>query len=95
LERGLKPLSNGCLGIIIKIILTTNYQLLLNSNKVHRALPDGASIQSSHTCDLDFPQLPDDTIKAHVITGLATSLLLSVGQIVDFNCSVILEKDES
>jgi hypothetical protein len=37
LERGLKPLSNGCLGIIIKIILTTNYQLLLNSNKVHRA----------------------------------------------------------
>jgi hypothetical protein len=38
LERGLKPLSNGCLGIIIKINLTTNYQLLLNCNKVHRAL---------------------------------------------------------
>jgi hypothetical protein len=37
LERGLKPLPDGCLGIIIKIILTTNYQLLLNSNKVHRA----------------------------------------------------------
>jgi hypothetical protein len=37
LERGLKPLSNGCLGIIIKINLTTNYQLLLNRNKVHRA----------------------------------------------------------
>jgi hypothetical protein len=37
LERGLKPLSNGCLGIIIKINLTTNYQLLLNCNKVHRA----------------------------------------------------------
>jgi hypothetical protein len=33
----LKPLSNGCLGIIIKINLTTNYQLLLNCNKVHRA----------------------------------------------------------
>jgi hypothetical protein len=37
LERGLKPLLNGCLGIIIKINLTTNYQLLLNCNKVHRA----------------------------------------------------------
>jgi hypothetical protein len=37
LERGLKPLPNGCLGIIIKINLTTNYQLLLNCNKVHRA----------------------------------------------------------
>jgi hypothetical protein len=34
----LKPLPNGCLGIIIKINLTTNYQLLLNCNKVHRAL---------------------------------------------------------
>jgi hypothetical protein len=33
----LKPLSNRCLGIIIKINLTTNYQLLLNCNKVHRA----------------------------------------------------------
>jgi hypothetical protein len=33
----LKPLSNGCLGIIININLTTNYQLLLNCNKVHRA----------------------------------------------------------
>jgi hypothetical protein len=37
LERGLKPLPDGCLGIIIKINLTTNYQLLLNCNKVHRA----------------------------------------------------------
>jgi hypothetical protein len=39
LERGLKPLPDGCLGIIIKINLTTNYQLLLNCNKVHRAIP--------------------------------------------------------
>jgi hypothetical protein len=40
LERGLKPLPDGCLGIIIKINLTTNYQLLLNCNKVHRADSD-------------------------------------------------------
>jgi hypothetical protein len=45
LERGLKPLPNGCLGIIIKINLTTNYQLLLNCNKVHRA------VQAKHTTD--------------------------------------------
>jgi hypothetical protein len=37
LERGLKPLPNEILVIIIKINLTTNYQLLLNCNKVHRA----------------------------------------------------------
>jgi hypothetical protein len=39
LERGLKPLPNDLLVIIIKINLTTNYQLLLNCNKVHRATP--------------------------------------------------------
>jgi hypothetical protein len=33
----LKPLPNDLLVIIIKINLTTNYQLLLNCNKVHRA----------------------------------------------------------
>jgi hypothetical protein len=37
LERGLKPLPNELLALIIKIMLTTNYQLLLNCNKVHRA----------------------------------------------------------
>jgi hypothetical protein len=37
LERGLKPLPNEFSVIIIKINLTTNYQLLLNFNKVHRA----------------------------------------------------------
>jgi hypothetical protein len=35
----LKPLPNDLLVIIIKIILTTNYQLLLNCNKVHRERP--------------------------------------------------------
>jgi hypothetical protein len=33
----LKPLPNELLALIIKINLTTNYQLLLNCNKVHRA----------------------------------------------------------
>jgi hypothetical protein len=55
-------------------------------------LPDGASIESSHTCDLDFPHLPAATRKAHIILGLETSLLLSVGQLVDSNCSVVFDK---
>jgi hypothetical protein len=36
-ERGLRPLPNKFSVIIIKNNLTTNYQLLLNCNKVHRA----------------------------------------------------------
>jgi hypothetical protein len=36
----LKPLPNELLALIIKINLTTNYQLLLNCKKVHRARND-------------------------------------------------------
>jgi hypothetical protein len=39
-ERGLKPLPNEFSVIIIKTNLTTNYQLLPNCNKVHRARRD-------------------------------------------------------
>jgi hypothetical protein len=57
-------------------------------------LPDGASIQSSHTCDLVLHQIPDTEKKAHVIPGLSTRSLLSVGQLVDSNCSVIFDKSK-
>jgi hypothetical protein len=50
LERGLKPLPDGCLGIIIKINLTTNYQLLLNCNKVHRAAMGYTVPESGKRC---------------------------------------------
>jgi hypothetical protein len=55
-------------------------------------LPGGASIKSSHTCDLILPQLPDTAKKAQVIPGLSTSSLLSVGQLVETDCSVTFDK---
>jgi hypothetical protein len=53
----LKPLPNGCLGIIIKINLTTNYQLLLNCNKVHRA-----GLLDWHLCT----ETRDQRLRSHV-----------------------------
>jgi hypothetical protein len=55
-------------------------------------LPDGASIKLSHTCDLILPQLLDTAKKAHVIPGLSTSSLFSVGQLVDADCSVTFDR---
>jgi hypothetical protein len=55
-------------------------------------LPDGASIKSSHTCNFILPQLPETAKKAHVIPGLSTSSLLSVGHLVDADCSVTFDK---
>jgi hypothetical protein len=55
----LKPLPNNLLVIIIKIILTTNYQLLLNCNKVHRAGTQTLNLLLLHSgvFNADFSQL--------------------------------------
>jgi hypothetical protein len=68
----------------------TNKKLAVATINV--TLPDGATIQSTHTCDLLLPQLPLAATKAHIIPGLATSSLLSVGQLVDANCSVKFDR---
>jgi hypothetical protein len=38
------------------------------------------------------PQLPHTAKQAHITPGLATSSLISVGQLVDANCSVTFDK---
>jgi hypothetical protein len=47
---------------------------------------------SGHISYLDFPQPPISAKKAHVVPSLATSSLLSVGQLVDSNSSVVFDK---
>jgi hypothetical protein len=59
---------------------------------INVTLPDGATIQSTHTCDLLLPQLPLAASKAHIIPGLSTSSLLSVGQLFDANCLVKFDR---
>jgi hypothetical protein len=42
-----------------------------------------ATIDSSHTTELDIPELNADASKAHVFLGIANHSLLSVGQLCD------------
>jgi hypothetical protein len=42
-------------------------------------LPNGATMESSHTADLDIPKLNAAASKAHVFPGMAHHSLLSVG----------------
>jgi hypothetical protein len=44
-------------------------------------LPKGATMESSHTAELDIPQLNTAASKAHVFPGIANHSLLSVGQL--------------
>jgi hypothetical protein len=42
-------------------------------------LPNGATMESSHTADLDIPELNAAASKSHVFTGIVNHSLLSVG----------------
>jgi hypothetical protein len=46
-------------------------------------LPNGATMESSHTADLDIPELNAAASKAHIFPGMASHSLLSVGQLCD------------
>jgi hypothetical protein len=68
----------------------TGHFLLVNApclNKVKSRtpltvrLPNGATMESSHTAELDIPELNDDASKAHIFPGVTNHYLLSVGQL--------------
>jgi hypothetical protein len=46
-------------------------------------LSNGATMESSHTSDLDIPELNAAASKAHVFPGMAHHSLLLVGQLCD------------
>jgi hypothetical protein len=68
----------------------TGHFLLVNApclNKVKSQtpltvrLPNGATMESSHTAELNIPQLNAAASIAHVLPGMANHSLLSVGQL--------------
>jgi hypothetical protein len=80
----------------------TGHFLLVNApclNKVKSRtpltvrLPNGATMESSHTADLDIPRLNAAASKAHVFPGMAHHSLLSVVQMCDEGYIVTFQKD--
>jgi hypothetical protein len=56
-------------------------------------LPNGATMESYHTADLDIPELNAAASKAHVFPGMAHHSLLSVGQLCDEGYIVTFRRD--
>jgi hypothetical protein len=54
----------------------------------------GATIQSSHTCNLLLTDLPPHARQAHILPGLVHNSLISVGQLCDNGCSVTFTQDQ-
>jgi hypothetical protein len=80
----------------------TGHFLLVNApclNKVESQtpltvrLPNGATMESSHTADLDIPELNTTASKAHVFPGMENHSLLSVGHLYDEGYIVTFKQD--
>ena len=63
-----------------------NKQPATSPLRIH--LPDGDTLRSSHTCDLDVPALPAAARTAHIVPGLAHSSLVSIKVLCDAGCTV-------
>jgi hypothetical protein len=57
-------------------------------------MPNGTTIQLSHTCDLLLTDLPPQARKAHILLGIVHNSLISVGQLCDNGCSVTFTQEQ-
>ena len=55
----------------------------VDHNPITITLPDGATLKSSHTCNVDIPWLRHSATKAHIVPGLAHASLLSTAKFCD------------
>ena len=63
-------------------------------NPISIVLPDGSTVQSTHTCHLDIPWLPDKMTEAHIVPQLAHSSLISTRKFCEAGCKVVFDIDE-
>jgi hypothetical protein len=56
-------------------------------------LPNCTTMESSHTTELDIPELSAAESKAHVFPGMANQSLLSVGQLCNEGYVVTFKQD--
>jgi hypothetical protein len=63
------------------------------SDSLDGAPPNGATMESSHTADLDIPELNTAASKSHVFPAMANHSLLSFGQLCDEGCIVTFKQD--
>jgi hypothetical protein len=60
---------------------------------LHVNMPNGTTIQSSHTSELLLIALPPEARRAHILPGLLHNSLISVGQLCDSGCDVIFTRN--
>jgi predicted GIY-YIG superfamily endonuclease len=84
--------DSGCTGHFI-LVTAPCLNKAKSRNPLTVRLPNGATMESSHTADLDIPELNAAASKAHVFPGMAHHSLLSVGQLCDEGYIVTFKQD--
>ena len=60
---------------------------------LHVRIPNGTCLHSSHTCELDIPQLPKEARKGHIIPGMQGHSLVSLVQLCKAGCQVQIDSN--
>jgi hypothetical protein len=84
--------DSGCTGYFL-LVTAPCLSKVQSRNPLTVRLPNGATMKSSHTADLDIPELNTAASKAHVFPGMAHHSLLSVGQLYDEGYIVTFQRD--
>jgi hypothetical protein len=77
-------------------IATTTFPLLnkiVTDNPLQLRIPNGDTIASTHEGNLNFPELPDDATKTHVVPELDQLSLLSLTQLTKHGCTATITNE--
>jgi hypothetical protein len=85
-------LDSGCTRHFI-LVTDPCLNKVISRNPLMVRLPNGATMESSHTADLDTPECNAAKSKAHVFPGMSHHSLLSVGQLCDEGYIVTFQQD--
>jgi hypothetical protein len=85
--------DSGCTGHSL-LVTPPCLNKIKSRNPLTVRLPNGATMESSHSADLDIPGLNAAASKAHVFPGMAHHSLLSVGQLCDEGYIVTFQQDK-
>jgi hypothetical protein len=84
--------DSGCTGHFL-LVTAPCLNKVKSRNPLMVRLPNGATMESSHTADLDIPELNAAASKSHVFPGMAHHSLLSVGHLCDEGYIVTFQRD--
>jgi hypothetical protein len=85
--------DSGCTGHFLLVNAPCLYKVKSRTPLTVR-LPNGDTMESSHTAELDIPELNAAASEAHVFPGIFNHSLISVGKLCDERYTVTFKQDE-